>query len=141
MLNAVEETGCALSVQGRSVALLAVTDDGRRDELAQLLRAEGLLVVELEDGLELEDYLELALATPSVLEVPSLIVCEVALEGRSGLDILEELRFRGASIPFLLLQDREDAELAAQTAQLGSVALLQDPTDVAEWAEAMDLLA
>jgi CheY-like chemotaxis protein len=133
-------TGHELGV-GRRLVLLAVRDDDRREELAQQLREESLIVVELEDGLELADYLELALGTPSVLDVPSLIVCDVALEGRSGIEILHELRGSGAAIPVLLIQDRADAALAERTERLGGAALVEDPTDLGEWAEAMELLS
>lgn len=124
----------------RKVALLAVQDEGRREAISGLLREEGLAIVELEDGLEVTDYLELALGSGAVLDPPSLIVCDVMLEGRTGIEILLEIRGSGAAIPVLLVQGHNESTLVDNAEQLGAATLFPSRLDRTDWAEALDLL-
>jgi DNA-binding NarL/FixJ family response regulator len=126
---------------GRRVALLAVQDDERREALAGFLRDEDLAIVELEDGWEVKDYLELALGSGAVLDAPSVIVCDVTLEGRSGIEILLDLRGSGAAIPVLLVHDEAESALVEDAERLGATALLHGRLDHDEWADAIDLLS
>ncbi|MGQ0508383.1 MAG: response regulator [Myxococcaceae bacterium] len=125
----------------RKVALLAVQDDGQRQAIAGLLREEGMAIVELEDGLEVSDYLELALGSGAVLDPPSLIVCDVVLEGRTGIEILLEIRGSGVPIPVLLVQGEDQSTLIDSAEQLGAATLFSAKLDRMAWVEAMDLLA
>ena len=62
-----------------------------------MLTRAGHTVVSLEDGFELADYLELVLAAGG-LELPDLILSDVRMPGRTGLEVLAQVRQRGDDV-------------------------------------------
>jgi len=56
-----------------------------------------------------------------------LIVCDFRMPGRSGLDLLLELKKQGSKIPFLLVSAFTDTNTEAAATQLGATGLLRKP--------------
>lgn len=110
--------------------LVAEDDDAMRAMLVQTLRRAGYVVVEVEDGFELGDYLAMMRGQGGTLAPLDLIVSDVRMPGRTGLEALERLRDQGVSCPVLLLSAFADAETHAEARRLGARRLLDKPVDL-----------
>lgn len=102
-----------------------------RAMICQVLTRAGHTVVSLEDGFELADYLELVLATGG-LELPDLILSDVRMPGRTGLEVLAQVRQKGLTCPVLLLSAFADDMTREEARRLGAKALLDKPVDMDE---------
>jgi DNA-binding NtrC family response regulator len=60
------------------------------------------------------------------------VVCDVAMPGRSGLDLLREVRCFDAGLPVILISGRATDEAVAAAVVLGAFRFLRKPTGVAE---------
>jgi two-component system, LuxR family, response regulator FixJ len=69
-----------------------------------------------------EEFLESRLYTE-----PGCVVTDVRLHGISGLDLLQEIRTRGANIPVILVTAYADVKLAVDAMSRGSQTLLEKP--------------
>jgi CheY-like chemotaxis protein len=112
--------------------ILAEDDDAMRAMIQQVLTRAGHTVVAVEDGFELADYLELVLAGGSGLELPELILSDVRMPGRSGLEVLAQVRRLGMTCPVLLLSAFADEPTREEARKLGAKALLDKPVDMDE---------
>ena len=110
--------------------LVAEDDDAMRAMLVQTLRRAGYVVVEVEDGFELGDYLAMMRGQGGTLAPLDLIISDVRMPGRTGLEALERLRDQGVSCPVLLLSAFADAETHAEARRLGARRLLDKPVDL-----------
>ncbi|WP_369414442.1 response regulator [Corallococcus soli] len=110
--------------------LVAEDDDAMRALLVRTLERAGYGVVEVEDGFELGDYLAMMRGQGGTLEPVDLIISDVRMPGRTGLEALERLRGQGVSCPVLLLSAFADAETHEEARRLGARQLLDKPVDL-----------
>lgn len=121
--------------------LLAEDDDAMRNMIQQVLTRAGHTVVPLEDGFELADYVEL-IRHGTGLGPPDLILSDVRMPGRTGLEVLAQVRARGLTCPVLLLSAFADDPTREEARRLGAQALLDKPVDMDELkAAVMELCA
>jgi len=110
--------------------LVAEDDDEARDLLVESLDREGYHAIELEDGFELSDYLELSNRTVSRRLQPDLILTDVQMPGRTGLEVLREARRQGLTCPCILLSGFAEEALRAAAQTLGPAYVLRKPFDL-----------
>lgn len=110
--------------------LVAEDDDAMRAMLVRTLARAGYTVVEVEDGFELGDYVAMMQGQGGTLAPPDLIVSDVRMPGRSGLEALKRLREQGIACPVLLLSAFADDETHAEALRLGARQLLDKPVDL-----------
>lgn len=105
--------------------LLIVEDDRNlRGFLRKAFREEGYSVDEAASG---DEGLEAAFRAPY-----DCVVLDVMLPGRSGLDVLDELRGRGVATPILLLTARNEPPHRVRGLERGADDYLGKPFDLAE---------
>ncbi len=110
-----------------SLRILLAEDDGEmRRLLALVLRRDGHQVVEARDGGELLEALAWTLIEPG-REDFDLVICEQSLPGVPGLTVLEGLRARDRTTPFILIT--RNPGLAARARRLNAF-VLDRPFDV-----------
>jgi two-component system response regulator FixJ len=109
----------------RSRRLVHVVDDDRgvRSALATLLRASGYAVESWESGEALLD----ALPQPG----RGVILLDLRMPGRDGLDVLDALRSRGTHFPVILLTGHGDVGNAVRAMKSGALDFLQKPVEPA----------
>ena len=112
--------------------LVAEDDDAMRAMLVRTLIRAGYTVVEVEDGFELGDYVAMMQGHGGTLAPPDLIVSDVRMPGRTGLEALGRLRAQGITCPVLLLSAFADEETHAEALRLGARQLLDKPVDMDE---------
>lgn len=110
--------------------LVAEDDDAMRAMLVRTLMRAGYTVVEVEDGFELGDYVAMMKGHGGSLSPPDLIVSDVRMPGRTGLEALKRLRSQGVTCPVLLLSAFADEETHAEALRLGARQLLDKPVDL-----------
>jgi DNA-binding response OmpR family regulator len=107
------------------VRLLVVEDETRiRSFLARGLEVEGFEVDEVEDG---ERGLAAALAHDY-----DLVILDLLLPGRSGLDMLEELHERRPDLPVLILSARGELSTKLRCFELGAADYVAKPFSLDE---------
>jgi DNA-binding NtrC family response regulator len=105
--------------------VLVVDDEPRfRDLYASALRAIGLIVIEAED---VDDAL--AVCDKQAIDM---IVSDVRMPGRDGLQLLQALRARQLQLPVLLVTAHADIRGAVDSMKLGAVDYLEKPVDLDE---------
>lgn len=109
--------------------LVAEDDDEMRELLAKTLEHAGYQVVQLEDGAELSDYLELINARSTRASQPDLVLTDVRMPGKSGLDVVRQARQVGLNCPVVVLSGFAD-ELRLEAPGLGDTVLLSKPIEV-----------
>lgn len=111
--------------QLRDETVLVVEDDrSLRDGLAMNLRIKGFTVLTAANG---DEGMEMAFHCR-----PDLIILDLMLPGFSGLEILEELRERGESMPVLILSARGRLEHKLEGLGLGADDYLAKPFELPE---------
>ena len=98
--------------------------------LAGTLERAGYQVVPLEDGFELSDYLELINPRSGRAHQPDLVLTDLKMPGKSGLDAVRQARSAGLTCPVVLLSGFADDNVAEQTQGLGETLLLSKPIEV-----------
>lgn len=99
--------------------------------LAWTLEQDGYLVTEVHTGVGLLEHIRRAM-TPHAAphEVPDLVVSDMRMPGRSGLEILAAMRRLDAPIPFILISAFASPELHEEAARLGAAAVFDKPFDL-----------
>jgi CheY-like chemotaxis protein len=114
----------------RTDVVIAHSDPGIRTLLAAVLKKDGYCVFKVTDGIELLEWLADRLLDDKAPGMPDIIVAEINLPGRRGIDILADLRGSGLSTPFIFTVRPEDDAMTANARRLGSVAMFQTPFDI-----------
>ena len=108
--------------------LLAEDDTEMRRLLVSTLLRERCEVIEARNGLQLWEQLERASRTqPSALD---LIISDVRMPGRSGLEVLRVLRRTDRHTPVILITGFGDPDTHAEAHQLGALAVFNKPFDL-----------
>ncbi|MGI5860904.1 MAG: response regulator [Myxococcales bacterium] len=110
--------------------LIAEDDDDLRVLLAQTLEEEGHDVVELEDGFELGDYVEVSNRSVTGRTRPDVIITDVRMPGRDGLEVVRQARKAGLTCPIIVVSAFADAATRQASAELGDATFLAKPLDV-----------
>jgi two-component system, OmpR family, alkaline phosphatase synthesis response regulator PhoP len=118
---------------------LAEDDDELRGLLAESLRADGHRVIEASDGDQLEDAIRVCWAGQAALrpiargdpsppgEADELVICDLLMPGRTGLQVLDAFRDHGWSPPFILMTGFADDEVRDEALRLGALAVIEKP--------------
>ena len=124
----------ASSSDGRAKDVILVVEDDRalRDGLAMNLRLHGYEVLTAADG---EEGMRMAFDAR-----PGLIVLDIMMPGWTGLDILEELRKRGNSVPVLVLSARGTTPHKVEGLSLGADDYMAKPFDLPELLARIDVM-
>lgn len=108
--------------------LLAEDDTEMRRLLATALRREHCEVIEARTGLQLSE--QITLANTDSARALDLIISDIRMPGRSGLDVLGTLRRSDSHTPVILITGFGDPETHAQAYQLGALAVFNKPFDL-----------
>jgi len=104
--------------------ILIVDDEASiRRSLAGLLSDEGLEPVEAADG-------EAALALLRGEAPPDLVLLDIAMPGRDGVEILEEMQRAWPGLPVVMMSGHGTIETAVRATQLGAFDFLEKPLSV-----------
>jgi DNA-binding NtrC family response regulator len=100
---------------------ILVADDDKtcRDSIQKTLAREGYSV---ESAPDVDSALEAIERHPF-----DLILCDYRMPGKTGLDLLIELRRRRSTVPVLMISAFADAETEVAAKQLGMLELLKKP--------------
>jgi len=104
--------------------VLIVDDEaGIRRSLAGILSDEGFEIGLAEDG-------ERALAALHRESVPDVVLLDIAMPGRDGIDVLEELRQSWPQLPVVMMSGHGTIETAVRATQLGAFDFIEKPLSV-----------
>src|SRR5581483_12523117 len=106
--------------------LIAVDDDDLRELLTEVL-GRGHIIVALEDGFELADYLELTQQPGTRVPRPDLIVSDLCMPGRSGLDVLERLLGGRPGCPVVMISAFADDDTRGKAHSEGVTLFFDKP--------------
>lgn len=113
---------------GTPVRVLVADDDSdTREALAQALRCDGYEVIEAQNGWELLQLLADPGQDPSAID---LVISDVRMPGKNGLDVLAGLRWANGSTPFILITGFGDLQMHAEARRLGAAAVLAKPFEL-----------
>ena len=103
------------------MAAILVADDDQtcRDSMCRVLEKEGYRV---ESAPDVDSALE-SLRQRHF----DLVVCDYRMPGRSGIDLLKELKRQESHVPVLMISASVDAGLEAMALELGAVDMLEKP--------------
>lgn len=108
--------------------LLAEDDHEMLRLLAITLRREHCEVIEARNGEQLSEQIALThISDPPTVDV---IISDIRMPGRSGLDVLAVLRCSEHATPVILITAFGDAETHAQAHRLGALAVFNKPFDL-----------
>jgi DNA-binding response OmpR family regulator len=110
--------------------LLAEDDHELRSILATALRREGFNVVEVRNGNELLEQVGSSLLDRRHRVRFDLIITDLRMPGKSGLDILNGLDQGGVTTPVLLMTAFGDERTRALARRFGAVGVLDKPFDL-----------
>ena len=108
--------------------LLAEDDTELRRLLVSTLLREHCEVIEARNGLQLWEQLQRARQPEHA--VLDLIISDVRMPGRSGLEVLRLLRRTDAHTPVILITGFGDRDTHAEAHQLGALAVFNKPFDL-----------
>jgi CheY-like chemotaxis protein len=110
--------------------LVAEDDAEMRQLLASVLRRDGYQVIEARDGLELLNFIgSMLLWSRDAIDL-DLVISDVRMPGRSGLDILAGLRRADWATPFILITAFGGQELHNEAHRLGAAAVFDKPFEL-----------
>ena len=127
ILQGVRESIAALpGLPPRSDAQILVVEDDKdiRDLLYDALKKAGYLALKTGDG---NVALRMMESNPGV----ALVLLDIRIEGRGGLEVLAEIRQRRPDIGAIMITGLVDREIARQTMRMGAFDYLIKPFDVA----------
>ncbi|MFW6206346.1 MAG: response regulator transcription factor [Gemmatimonadota bacterium] len=123
-----------------------MTGDGRRGQRIVVIEDEPSLLFTLEDRLRAEGYDVLTAedgltGEERVMEADaSLVILDLNLPGKDGLDVCRDLRARGADVPILVLTARGDVTDRVVGLKLGADDYLPKPFSMLELLARMEAL-
>ena len=104
--------------------ILIVDDEASiRRSLAGILADEGYEASEAKDG-------EAALGEVRGPDFPDLVLLDVAMPGRDGIEILEELKVAWPELPVVMMSGHGTIETAVRATQLGAFDFIEKPLSV-----------
>jgi two-component system response regulator MprA len=113
-----------LATQRRPRVLIADDDDTLRELMAKMLVRRGHEVREACDGDEVLEWLSVSVSLG--LAPPDVLVLDVDMPRRTGVDLLVNLRNAGSEIPVILITARLSPEVRS-VASWGAALVLEKP--------------
>ncbi|MFC1610073.1 response regulator [Myxococcota bacterium] len=110
----------------RATIVIAEDDPAMRRLLMVALHKEGYRVVEAKDGTELQDALQEGGDTSEI----DLVISDIQMPGRSGMEVLDELRKTDWVTPMILITAFGDEETHLDAHLLGAATILDKPFDL-----------
>ncbi len=110
--------------------LLADDDDEMRALLAGMLRRYDYEVIEASDGASMITQLDAEAASSGSGPRTELVISDVQMPGKSGLEVLESLRSQHCNLPFILITGFGNPETHATARRLGAIAVLNKPFEL-----------
>jgi len=117
------------------IGKVLIADDDRdlRELIAAALRRDGFEVVEAANGTQLIDMMvKHAIYADPEQKPADVIITDVRMPGCSGLQVLADMCGRRWAPPVVLMTAFGDAVTHKQAEQLGAVAVLDKPFDIAD---------
>lgn len=111
---------------------VAEDDDDMRRLIVRKLERDGYVVDELADGDALMDYLHSVMDPRSAAEAPDVLVTDVRMPGRSGVDVLDFLHAVSWPVPVVVMTAFGDRATQARALELGALRVLNKPFALAE---------
>jgi two-component system nitrogen regulation response regulator NtrX len=107
------------------MARVLIVDDeaGIRSSLAGILGDEGFATDSCEDG-------DAALGRLAEDGPPDLLLLDIAMPGRDGVEILEEVRSRWPELPVVMMSGHGTVETAVRTTRLGAFDFIEKPLSI-----------
>jgi len=118
---------------------LAEDDSELRRLIGTLLRKDGYLVIEVSDGRQMFDFLSSQCTAEHEVQV-DLVISDVRMPKRTGLDVISGLREHGRDMPVVFISAFADADLRHSVDTLGHAALLSKPFDTDVLRDVVDYL-
>lgn len=106
--------------------LLADDDNAHRDMLVTLLQDWGFEIIEAKDGIE---TVNLALEGDKKKGLPDLVLADVRMPGKTGLQALEEIKSKDKQIPIIMMTAFSEVEAAVQAIRNGAYDYITKPLD------------
>jgi CheY-like chemotaxis protein len=110
--------------------LLAEDDRAMRALLASVLKRDGFEVLEARDGQELLEELGRALLRPVTERAMDLVISDVRMPRRSGLEVLLRLREADWATPVILITAFGGPATLEEARRLGAQAVFRKPFDL-----------
>lgn len=101
--------------------LVAEDDPEMRSLVARALRKDGYEVIEVGDGVHLMLEVTNRLMKNGTLDDVDLVVTDVRMPGRDGLEVAELLRCAMLGVPMILMTGFADDEVRRRAASLGAL--------------------
>jgi CheY-like chemotaxis protein len=119
------------AVQRRPLRVILAEDDTEvRLLLAHALRKDGHVVLEVASGGELIDLLCVLALDPAEGGMPDVVVSDIRMPGKSGLDVLDALRGVWRHTPFVLTTGFGDPATHTRARAMGAFAVFDKPFDI-----------
>ena len=112
----------------RRHVLLAEDDADLRAMLTEILEADGFEVTAAPDGRTM--LIRLSAVSRGELPRPELILMDLRMPGRSGLELLAALTLAGWDVPVVLMTAFADDGIRTYARELGAVAVIEKPFDL-----------
>lgn len=107
--------------------VLAEDDHDLREALALAMRRDGYEVIEVEDGWQLLQYLVSQLLLVGDLASVDIVISDIRMPGKTGLDVLAGIRWSRHPPPFILVTAFTDVATQVEAVRLGAAALVTKP--------------
>jgi DNA-binding NtrC family response regulator len=121
------------AVEGPDIAparvLLADDDADMREMVASVLRKDGYEVIEARDGFQMLQYLATHVSDDEDSPI-DLVISDMRMPGKNGLDVLAGLRWADPSTPFILITGFGDLQTHMEARRLGASAVFDKPFDI-----------
>jgi len=109
--------------------------------LAATLQKDGFRVSTVNSGIEALEWLADSMLGFPERESPDLIVADLNLPGRKGIDLLADMRYADVTIPFILISDKNHKDAAACARKLRWAAVFDGPFDADDFRTAAFVLS
>jgi two-component system nitrogen regulation response regulator NtrX len=106
-----------------TTVLIVDDEEGIRRSLAGILNDEGFVTRSARDG-------DAALAELRENGVPGVVLLDVAMPGRDGVEVLEELRAAWPDLPVVMMSGHGTVETAVRATRLGAFDFIEKPLSI-----------
>ena len=121
----------------RPVVLVAEDDDELRRLIVRKLRRRGCEILAARNGVELAELLVARAIEALGRQTPiGLVISDIRMPGRTGLEILDMVRGSELVVPVILITGFGDPATHAEALRLGAMAIFDKPVDLDDLATA-----